>query len=209
VTGLRQRQAQEREARILRAAEVLFGRKRGYSQTSMQEIAKRSKLAVGTLYNYFPSKPQILLAIVARDTDAALIAGEGVLKRPSREPIRAVERLIEHAIAPYVKHDRGLWRELIAAAMTDPTLAEGVFGSDVRLIGLLTTLLRDLKARGDVRPDVDPGQAAIALYSTFFAWFFAYLANDAVEFDVVRRQLRQSVGVVMQGVIDPGRGGSR
>ena len=46
MTGLRQRQAHEREARILGAAEALFGR-RGYARTSMQDIAKRSKLAVG------------------------------------------------------------------------------------------------------------------------------------------------------------------
>jgi len=127
MTGLRQRQTRQREARILRAAEPLFTRKKGYGRTSMQEIAKRSKLAVGTLYNYFPSKPKILLAIVARDTHEGLRAGEQVLKRPPRDPVRAVERVIDQAIAPYVMHDRELWRQLIAAAMTDPELSEGSF----------------------------------------------------------------------------------
>lgn len=209
MTGLRQRQALEREARILRAAEALFGRKQGYARTSMQEIAKRSKLAVGTLYNYFPSKPEILLAIVARDTAEALSAGEKVLKRPARDATRAVERLIEQAMAPYVRHDRGLWRELIAAAMTDLELARGVFGADVRLIGLLTTLLRDLAARGALRPGVEPGQAAIALYSAFFTWFFAYLANDDVALDDVRDQLRRSVRLIMYGLLARQPGGSQ
>ncbi len=208
MAGLRQRQALERDARILRAAQALFARKQGYGRTSMQEIAKRSKLAVGTLYNYFPSKSKILLAIVARDTDEGLRAGERVRKRPPRNPTRAVEMLIEQAIAPYAKHDRGLWRELVAAAMTDPEFAQGVFSADVRLIGLLTTLLRDLKVRGDLRPSVEPGQAAIALYSAFFTWFFAYLANDTVELDDVRDQLRQSVRLIMLGLLASHRGGS-
>jgi AcrR family transcriptional regulator len=167
----------------------------------MQEIAKRSKLAVGTLYNYFPSKPQILLAIVARDTSESLSAGKKVLKRPSRDPVRAVEMLIGQAIAPYVMHGRELWRQLVAAAMTDPELAEGVFRADVSLIGLLAALLGELQARGDLRHDVEPGRAAIVLYSAFFTWFFAYLANDTVELDDVREQLQESVQLIMHGLL--------
>lgn len=208
MAGLRQRQTREREARILRAAEALFTRKKGYGRTSMQEIAKRSKLAVGTLYNYFPSKPKILLAIVARDTREGLSAGEEVLKRPPRDPVRAVEMLIGHAIAPYVMHGRELWRQLVAAAMVDPELAEGVFRADMSLIGLLTALLGELQARGDLRREVEPGRAAIVLYSAFFTWFFAYLANDTVELDDVREQLRESVQLIMHGLLGEHPGGS-
>jgi AcrR family transcriptional regulator len=208
MAGLRQRQAREREARILRAAETLFARKKGYGRTSMQEIAKRSKLAVGTLYNYFPSKPKILLAIVARDTSEGLSAGEEVLKRPPRDPVRAVEMLIEQAIAPYVTHDRELWRQLVAAAMTDPELAEGVFRADMSLIALLSALLGDLQARGDLRHGVEPGRAAIALYSAFFTWFFAYLANDTVELDDVREELCESVQLILHGLLAQHPGGS-
>jgi AcrR family transcriptional regulator len=206
MTGLRQRQAQEREARILRAAESLFSRKKGYGRTSMQEIAKRSKLAVGTLYNYFPSKPKILLAIIARDASDGLSAGEKVLKRPPRDPVRAVEMLIDQAIAPYVTHGRELWRQLVAAAMTDPELAEGVFRADASLIGLLSALLGELEARGDLRDGVEPGHAAIALYSAFFTWFFAYLANDSVELDDLREQLSGSIQLIMHGLLAPDSG---
>jgi len=205
--GLRQRQTREREARILRAAEALFTRKKGYGRTSMQEIAKRSKLAVGTLYNYFPSKPKILLAIVARDTREGLSAGEAVLKRPPRDPVRAVEKVMDHAIAPYAMHDRELWRQLVAAAMTDPELTEGVFRADRMMIGLLSTLLGEMQARGDLRRGVEPGRAAIALYSAFFSWFFTYLASDSVAFDDVRAQLRASVRLILHGVLAQPPGG--
>jgi len=208
MTGLRQRQAQEREARILRASESLFSRKRGYGRTSMREIAKRSRLAVGTLYNYFPSKPEILLAIVARDTIEGLTAAEKVLKHPPRDPVRAVEMLIEQAMAPYVTHGRELWRQLIAAAMTDLELAEGVFRADVSLIGLLSALLVALQARGDLRDGVEPGRAAIALYSAFFTWFFAYLANDSVELDDLREELRETIQLIMHGLLAPHTGES-
>jgi AcrR family transcriptional regulator len=207
VSGLRQRQTREREARILRAAEALFSRKKGYARTSMQEIAKRSRLAVGTLYNYFPSKPEILLAIVARDTREGLSGGEEVLKHPPSDPVRAVEKVLDRATAPYGMHDRELWRQLVAAAMTDPELAGEVFRADVSLIGLLSALLCELQARGDLRPGVEPGRAAIALYSAFFTWFFAYLTNDSVDLDDVREQLRESVRLIMYGLLARNHGG--
>jgi len=213
VAGLRQRQTLKRDARILRAARALFARKKGYAGTRMQEIARRSRLAVGTLYNYYPSKSKILLAIVARATEEGIRAGEVVLKRPPRDPVRAVERLIEQALAPYGAHERGLWRELVAAAMTDPEFARQLFASDLRQIGLLTALMRELEARGDLRPGVEPGPAAIALYSAFFTGFFAYLADDGVELTDVRMRLRQTVGLILRGLlaaprIDPTGGSS-
>ncbi|MHC1786543.1 MAG: TetR/AcrR family transcriptional regulator [Christensenellales bacterium] len=41
--------------RIIKAAEQLFG-KRGYHNTSMNEIATRAKVALGTIYIYFDDK---------------------------------------------------------------------------------------------------------------------------------------------------------
>ena len=201
MVGRRQRQKQQREARILRAAELLFAR-RGFADTGMQDIATRARLAVGTLYNYFASKPEILLAIVERDTAEGLSAGEEVLKHPPRDPVVAVQVLLERAVSPYGRHDRALWRELLGAAMADPTLGRGVFAADVRLIGLLASLLRELSSRGDLRRDFDPGRAAITLYGAFFVWFMAYIANEAVELSDIRAEMEKSVDLIMKGFLE-------
>jgi len=204
VTGLRQRQTQEREARILRATEALFARQ-GYARTSMQDIARRSKLAVGTLYNYFPSKPEILLAIVDRDTAEGVSAGEAIVEAPPSDPTEAVEQLLEGALEPYARHDRMLWRELIGAAMTDRQLAEGVFGSDARLIGMLAALLGAFEARGQLRPGVEPGRAAIVLYGAFFTWFLGYVSSDTLELADARAELARSIELIMHGLLDSTR----
>ena len=67
--GRRDRQKQEREHRIVQAAGELFARK-GYSDVAMEDVAARAGLAVGTIYNYFPSKSALLLAIVRRETES-------------------------------------------------------------------------------------------------------------------------------------------
>ena len=207
MAGRREAQKRDREARILRAAAALFAR-RGYERTTMQDIAQRSRLAVGTIYNYFRCKPEIILALLKRDGDAGLQAGEEVLKRPPRDPVAAVQALLQRVIEPFAFHDRSLWRELTAAALRDPELSTAFFAADVRLIGLVAALLRELRARGDLRPDLDEGRGAICLYAIFFTWWMAQLTNPAIDHETLRDELCAGVHLAMHGYLERAQGGS-
>ena len=89
MTGRRERQKQDRERRILRSAGYLFGAK-GYSQTTMEDVAANAQLAVGTLYNYFRSKQELLLAIGQRETEDQLAGGRRILDDPPEDPVDAL-----------------------------------------------------------------------------------------------------------------------
>ena len=64
----RERLKQEREQRILDAAAVVFAHN-GYHRTTIRDIAQRADVADGTIYNYFDSKFDLLLAIMAQLAD--------------------------------------------------------------------------------------------------------------------------------------------
>ncbi len=53
----------ERQMRILEAAVDMFGEK-GYAATSTSEIAKRAGVAEGTIFRYYKTKKDLLLAVV-------------------------------------------------------------------------------------------------------------------------------------------------
>lgn len=53
----------ERQMRILKAAVDMFGEK-GYASTSTNEIAKRAGVAEGTIFRYYKTKKDLLLAVV-------------------------------------------------------------------------------------------------------------------------------------------------
>ncbi|AZQ47715.1 MULTISPECIES: TetR/AcrR family transcriptional regulator [Bacillus] len=53
----------ERQMRILEAAVDMFGEK-GYASTSTSEIAKRAGVAEGTIFRYYKTKKDLLLAVV-------------------------------------------------------------------------------------------------------------------------------------------------
>src|SRR5579885_360706 len=57
----RERQSSERRERLFRAALDLFARK-GFGETTVEDITNAADLGKGTFFNYFPSKEHILLA---------------------------------------------------------------------------------------------------------------------------------------------------
>ena len=119
--GLRDRQKLERERRIVKAAEKLFVRK-GYTKVAMEDVATGAGLAVGTLYNYFPSKSALLLAIVRTETQSLLARGLKILDDPPRDAVAAACAFTEIFLDDLTRDDRRLWRELLGAAIADPAV---------------------------------------------------------------------------------------
>jgi len=64
LAGLREEDKTLREQRIVTAAEHLF-LKNGYVDTRIEDIAAEAEVSVGTIYNYFQNKTDMLLRIVA------------------------------------------------------------------------------------------------------------------------------------------------
>ncbi|MCP4540341.1 MAG: helix-turn-helix transcriptional regulator [Chloroflexi bacterium] len=92
--GRRQRRIERRQQRILEAAARVFARKT-YTKTTTKEIAEEADMAEGTLYNYFGSKRDILLAIANESEmlmETVLLEGEGLQDR------EAVVRLFERGL---------------------------------------------------------------------------------------------------------------
>src|SRR5438046_8535942 len=57
----RQRRSAELRERLFRAAPALFGKK-GFAETTVEDITEAADVGKGTFFNYFPSKDHILLA---------------------------------------------------------------------------------------------------------------------------------------------------
>src|SRR5215470_9123937 len=89
MTGLRERQKAGRRRDILGAASLLF-RRDGFAETSIEQIAGRAQLSAGTVYNYFGSKGDLLLALVALDGGEVRAAGAALVRDPPRDPVTAV-----------------------------------------------------------------------------------------------------------------------
>ncbi|TDB87584.1 TetR/AcrR family transcriptional regulator [Actinomadura sp. KC216] len=110
--GVRSRGQHQRRKRIVQAAAALASRG-GIEAMQMRTVSERAGVALGTLYRYFPSKMDLVVAVVGEELD--LLEGS-IERRPPRAgdpPQRAVEVLM--------RATRGLMRE--------PELAEALIRS--------------------------------------------------------------------------------
>lgn len=87
----RQRQRIEDNQRsILQAAELVFARN-GFSQASMDEIAREAQFSKATLYRYYRGKAEIFSAVVLASFHEAL----GAFQRIERKKVSAESRIKE------------------------------------------------------------------------------------------------------------------
>jgi TetR/AcrR family transcriptional regulator, cholesterol catabolism regulator len=138
--GVRSRSQLQRRKRIMQAAAALASRG-GVEAMQMRTVAERAGVALGTLYRYFPSKMDLVVAVVSEELD--LLEGS-VERRPPRTaspPKRTVEVLM--------RATRGLMRE--------PELAEALIRS-LLLSDVKTDIgdrLTGLLLRAAAGPDAD------------------------------------------------------
>jgi AcrR family transcriptional regulator len=133
-SGARSRGQHQRRKRIVQAAAALASRG-GVEAMQMRTVAERAGVALGTLYRYFPSKMDLVVAVVSEELDLL----EGSLhRRPPRSaapPRRAVEVLM--------RATRGLMREpeLADALIRSLLLSDVTTDFGDRMVGLLSRVV--------------------------------------------------------------------
>lgn len=153
--------AQRNRSRILAAARDLFA-DAGVDAT-MDDIARRAGVAVGTLYRHFPAKEDLLAAVADDSMEQLAVLSETGLTEVDggAEPGPVVTGLFRTVASRYAA-DRALkvaaGRLGLGAGMgahLDAELSAAEPGSVVlRAIGTLTELLNRAVAAGTIRADV-------------------------------------------------------
>ena len=151
--------AERRRRQILDAAMACF-RRRGFHQTSMQEICVAAEISAGALYRYFASKSEIIAAIAEderNDTGIQFAADVSVL-----DSLCEVAKGFFQKIAD---GDGALVAEVLAEAWRDPTLAQNLAAIDAHYVGACAAMIGEGQKRGEVDPALDPEAAARTLFA--------------------------------------------
>jgi len=78
---------------ILVASARVF-RDRGYERASVNAIAEVAGVSIGSLYQYFPSKEALLVALAEQHTERALTTLEDALAEVEHEPLPVCVRVV-------------------------------------------------------------------------------------------------------------------
>ena len=128
---------------ILRAAAQVFAT-RGYAATTTNHIAARAGVSIGSLYEYFPSKDALLVALM----EAHLGEGEAILEQAAAEATtdgddldRVVQRFVRAMVTLHGRN-RALHRVLFEEAPLPRHVHRRLADIEGRVIATVEAFLR-------------------------------------------------------------------
>jgi AcrR family transcriptional regulator len=191
----RLRHSTELRERLFRAALTLFGKK-GYAETTVEDITEAADVGKGTFFNYFPTKEHILMAFgelqlakletIVRDTQQSDLPMQDVLRmlvlRMTEEPIR----------------NPAMIRALLQANLSSVPVRGAMLRIHDRNRALLGKLIRHGQERGEIRTDLPPEEIAQVWRQTIFGTLlFWSLSGDAS----LSERIEQSLSVLWAGIV--------
>lgn len=188
MAGLRERQKADRERRILKAAVTQF-RAEGYRSVRIEDLAEMAEVSVGTVYNYYRTKGDILIATVAMEVEEVLTSGAAIVENPPRGVDAALLALIfayyDHSLEYLSKE---MWRTAMALSIEAPGTPNGQHYTELdgRLSAQVTDLIVALQRRGEVRADVDAGLFGQVMFNNLNQMFIEFVKDDAMTLDTLR-----------------------
>jgi AcrR family transcriptional regulator len=198
----RELQKEAVRTRIVDAALALFQSK-GFDQTTTRQIAKKAKLAEGTIFNYFETKEDIALHFFELEVDHAIdvVRSDLRLRRaPLEEKLFALVEAQLEFLAPYEKF---IGAAFVHALRPTSKIAFSMQALDLRnrYIAFVQELLRE--SRG-----VPAGSlltwAAPSVFWIYYVGILLYWLNDASKgkqhtLALLDRSLKLGVAMLRKG----------
>jgi len=171
-----------RRRQILDAAISCFARK-GFHQTTMEEIGKEADLSPGVAYRYFDSKEDIILATIQDSVERSgrFFASEA----DEEDSLLVFEQIIDDHLTRleqpgadiYYKVRVQLWAE----AIQNPKVAEKARLLRQEGLEQFASLIRKGQARGQINPNLDTMAVSLAFSATHDGFILHWLADPDVD----------------------------
>ena len=154
---------------------------------SMEEIARRAGVGIGTLYRHFPSRESVVEAVYRREVEHLAEAVPQLLESsPAGE---ALHRWM-HLFVDYIATKRLIAPSLAVMAGRAPTLRAT---SSELISRAISTLVKRAVVSGDVRKDIDPSDLLRAMVGVSYG-------NPDADWEASARRL---IDLLMDGLRRP------
>jgi len=147
--------------RVMKAAKSVFSR--GGPEASLEAVAKRAGVGIGTLYRHFPTRESLYEAVYRHEVDQLVELATQLESQAT--PVEALHRWMQAGVE-FMATKKGMAAALALAAHSSSELV--AYSLD-RLTKALGDLLQRAVAAGDLRADVDPEDLLRAMVGMCYA----------------------------------------
>jgi AcrR family transcriptional regulator len=168
----RSRRSAELRERLFRAALTLFAKK-GFAETTVEDITNAADVGKGTFFNYFPSKDHILLAFGEMQLSKLQSAVEEA--RRSSMPMPDFLRSLGERMTEEPTRNPDIIRALLLAYISSNTpVREAMLDLQKRVLALHSEMIALGQERGEIRADLPPLEIAQvfrqSIFGTLLIW---------------------------------------
>ena len=132
--------------RVLEAAKIVFNA--GGPEASLEAVAKRAGVGIGTLYRHFPTRESLFEAVYRREVEQLSELAEQL--KSAKDPVDALRRWLRSNVE-FVATKKGMATALALAAKPPSELTAFSFE---RLTQAVRMLLQRAVAAGEIRADI-------------------------------------------------------
>ena len=133
--------------RVLEAAKAVFSE--GGPEASLEAVARRAGVGIGTLYRHFPTREALYEAVYRREVEQLVELAKHL--KAETAPVEALRHWLRAGVE-FMATKKGMAAALALAAHSSSELV--VYSID-RLTGALGQLLQRAAATGELRSDID------------------------------------------------------
>jgi len=201
--GLRERKKARTREGILDAMRTLL-EVRDYSAVTMEEIAAAADIAVGTLYNYFRAKSELLFSLIGESDERYLQEAETLIADNALSVDARLTNLMVLATRFCMGQlSKSAWRHMSAAALinTNEDMGLTYATTTCKHQALVTRLMVQLQAGGEIRPDIDAETAAHMVFSMKSKLFLDFISDPTETLEDHRAQVLTGVRFFLEGVV--------
>lgn len=197
--GLREQNRLEKVERIKLAARDLFSKK-GFDEATTREIAKRARIAMGTLFNYVDDKRDLIFLAMSDGMNDAIQTA-----KTTNDPESPLIEQLVHAFSGLylyfsenVTLSRILLREL--AFYSEGKLAGGFQETRFTLMSLIEKTLHDAKKKGRIKTGEDTKLAARAIFFIYSGAVRWWIADAKPDYQAGLNDLRRLLESYLGGI---------
>lgn len=154
--------------------------KRGYSETKVAEIASEAGVAEGTLYNYFQSKEDLLLALFDEKWGGII---DEIKKKISRldDPNKKLKAVFSLVVRMFKKNRHLAELFMVDVKQSSIFLTNYTINRIVQFLDLIEEILEEGKRKGIYRKDLDSRVAKMVIFGAAQGILLSWVLSESKE----------------------------
>lgn len=198
--GKREEKKREIQQRIINGASELFS-EQNFDETTMEQIAERSGVGLGTAYNYYKSKEELFLQIMTKQFEG-MMEGAPSPESPAASPVEELSRRIIGQIRIFKRFPKSLWKTMMGISFNslkkDNKITDLLVSADLKAMENIRKYLDECKEKGILHSTEDSGLLVDLIYGMLFLQIMMYIYTDTLSFDEACERVRIGIRAILK-----------